>query len=74
MEASDAFGVRCGRLEQRVEPAQILAQELLRTLEQVLPGACGQGAHGLVAEDRLEHPLADVPPATTASVPVRPPV
>ena len=64
-------------LEQRSKrAASARSSSSARSIE-VLAGLRGERAHGLVAEERLEHLLAeraDVPPATTTSAPVRPPV
>ena len=59
-----------------VEARSVLAQKAVDPCEEVLAGLRGERAHRLVAEDRLEHLLttADVPPATTTSAPVNPPV
>ncbi len=58
---SRAKAVRLGRggVEQRVEARGVLAQQPLDALDEILPRARGERPDGLVAEDRLEHLLAD---------------
>ena len=52
-------GIGRHRLEQTREPRLLGGEQLPNPRHQVLAGARGERAHGLVAEDRLEHALAD---------------
>jgi hypothetical protein len=58
VEPGEALRLRGGLVQERIEARGIIAQEALHPREEVLARLRGERAHRLVAEDRLEHLLA----------------